>query len=222
MKIRFGFVAEGTSDLALVPIIERLLVVAGATEAVGSAPNFARLPSPPGKGVRDQVDALLRLEPDVDAVFVHRDADSREATERRKQIVAHAGEVDAPLVPVVPVQETEAWCLLNEESIRRVAGHPRGTCRLDLPTASTVEGLANPKEKLQQALIVASELRGRRLDKFKSNFSRQRRQLLDDLDDAGPISRVPSWRQLVADVSSLLSTLQREGLHEATQPADER
>ncbi len=56
----------------------------------------------------------------------------------------HAGATAAgvPLekvVPVVPVRMTEAWLVLDEAEIRRVAGRPASTNGLGVPPIGTVD-----------------------------------------------------------------------------------
>ncbi len=104
--------------------------------------------------------------------------------------------VDWPTVPIVPVQMTEAWLLLDETDIRFVAGRPSGTNPLDLPAIAGVESVPDPKSVLRQALKNASGLSGRRLRKFERDFPAQRRQLLDRLDREGPVKRLEAWRAL--------------------------
>src|SRR5205823_12696831 len=128
----------------------------------------------------DKLRRATQLEPTADLYFIHRDADARRSDARRDEIARAAA--DAPLIAkwiaVVPVQETEAWLLLDEAAIRHVAGKPRGRVNLDLPSARQVENVAKPKEKLRAALVDASELAGRRLERFKAEFSRHRKLLL--------------------------------------------
>ena len=72
-------------------------------------------------------------------LFVHRDADSSQESssagpERRYDEVARAvadASYDGAWVGIVPVRMTEAWLLLDESAIRRVAGRPHGDEPLD-------------------------------------------------------------------------------------------
>lgn len=97
---------------------------------------------------------------------------------------------------------TEAWLLLDEAEIRRVAGSPNGKVSLGLPKARNVESIPDPKALLAHTLAIASEFSGRRLDTFKKRFSEHRRQLLDRINPDGPIREVQSWRDFNADFSS--------------------
>ena len=201
MRIQFVLIAEGSSDSGMIHHIELLCIHAGADEASGTAPEFSRL-SGIGTSLRDKLQAAMQLEPSANLFLLHRDADSRDSGPRHDEIndAIQANNLRTPCVAVVPVQETEAWLLLDEEAIRRVAANPKGQVPLNLPSPSSVERLANPKERLQQALVDASELTGRRLKSFKARFNTQRRTLLEQLEVGGPLERVPAWTRLREDL----------------------
>src|SRR5690606_40429727 len=58
-------------------------------------------------------------------LFVHRDADARDPTERLTEIDQAFKLIKSPpYVRVVPVQETEAWLLVDESAIREHLGIP--------------------------------------------------------------------------------------------------
>ena len=209
MKLRFALVSEGSSDWGLVPHIEAMCVEAGAQEASGTVPAFHRLRAVPGKSVQEQVHAALVLEPDIDAIFVHRDADSISPETRIRQIKrAAAGVPGSPrVVPVVPVQETEAWLLVDEAEIRAVAGRPSGRIDLELPRLSRIESTPSPKEVLKRALVLASGATGRRRETFTRAFPAYRATLLERLDRTGPVGDLPSWRALQDRVRHLVEEL---------------
>ncbi len=81
---------------------------------------------------------------------------------------------DVPHVPVIPIRMTEAWLLLDEAQIRRVAGAPNDKTALDLPRAGKVESLPDPKALLKTTLARASGLKGRRLEQFNNRFPQHR------------------------------------------------
>ena len=170
-----------------------------------SRPDFGLLDQVVPKDVRSSVLAGLSLVgQSVDLIVVHRDADNAGPAARRREIEgalqAVAGE--PALVPVIPVRMTEAWLMLDETAIRRVAGNPRGKAPLDLPKAHEVEGNPDPKARLRQCIMKASEATGRRRDAVHRRFSQHRRQLLEVLDRTGAVSTLPSWCALVADIAS--------------------
>lgn len=217
MKLRFLLLAEGSSDAALVGPLERLCILAGAREATGIALDPERL-GQIGYRVSDKARAAMELEPDVDLLFIHRDADDRDPIPRHREIEAGVAAAleKRPYVGVVPVQATEAWLLLDEAAIRRVAQNPNGKAPVDLPSPQTVEQVARPKQKLEQILVTASELRGRRREKFQKAFSHHRRILMEALDVTGPVASVPSFRRLIEDLQRCLQRMSPA----RTAPAD--
>ena len=86
MIVRFLLVVEGNSDAALVPHLQVVCVDCGASEAIGIAPDFSRLPRPPARDIRSKLKAALALEPSVNLIFIHRDADARTEDRRRIEI----------------------------------------------------------------------------------------------------------------------------------------
>lgn len=85
--ISFALLREGTSDDGLIPRLQELLVEAGAESAVGTSRRYKGSPA-----------HLLRLvqaeEGAVDLIFLHMDADSRDATPRRDLVLTAASEVE--------------------------------------------------------------------------------------------------------------------------------
>jgi hypothetical protein len=209
MFIHFVFVGEGPSDDGMISHLESLCIDAGATEVTGVAPDFRRLPKAIGRSVEAKLRAALALEPEANLIFVHRDADGRNGDARYIEIAAAAAACggDQPVVCVVPIQETEAWLLLDETAIRRAVGRPRGNLRLELPRPAAVERLTRPKERLQQVLERASEATGRRLERIRLDFPLQRRALLQDLPIVGSLEGVPSWRRLRNDLRLVLGAV---------------
>ena len=210
MKVRFALVCEGPSDAGLAAHLQTVCVDCGAEEAVGTVPDFARLPRPPAHDVASRITAALALDPAANLIFVHRDADSRSERARVREIEAAAENVDVPVVPVVPIQETEAWLLLDEAAIRAIVENPRGTLALPLPRVAALERLARPKERLRTVLEHASELRGRKLEKFRRDFGRHRGLLLQRLDPSGPVTRLTAWQKLLERTTNAVALMSDE------------
>lgn len=210
MRIDFVFIGEGPSDEGLIPHLELLCLEAGAEEVAGIAPDFRRLPGSTGHSVADKIRATMGLEPNANLYFIHRDSDLPDSSSRYSEIaeaVQTCGLKEAH-VGVVPVQETEAWLLLDESAIRLVAGNPNGRVQLNLPTPDSVENIANPKEFLQEILITASEHTGRRRAKFRRLFPTHRKLLLLRLSTQGPVTRLPAWMKMQDDIRDALDLIQ--------------
>ncbi len=206
-RVHFVLVCEGSSDENLVPHLRELLVQCGAQSATGAAPDFARLRGRVRRDVRSRVRAALILESNANLLFVHRDADSTDDRRCREEIdqAIRATEYDGEWIAIVPVQETEAWLLLDEMAIRRAAGRPNGRTDLGLPRPNAVELVSRAKEKLRAALLTASELAGRRREGFSRKFPTVRGRLLRELRTGGPLEGVPAWVRLKLDVSALFA-----------------
>ncbi|MCY4284810.1 MAG: DUF4276 family protein [Thiotrichales bacterium] len=208
--IRFLLLCEGTSDRALVPHLRQLLSYCGAAEVVGTAVALANIRDP-GEGRASVLERKMRVvfstESEFDVLFVHRDADSAGVEARAGEIAQAAcnAELAIERVNVIPVRTTEAWILLDETEIRRVAGNPRGRQSLNLPRPSRVEQVGDPKSILEAALVAASNCQGHRLRKFRKKFQQHRRILLERLPVGGALAEVPAWARLRQEISDLVS-----------------
>lgn len=209
MRIRFTLLAEGSSDRALVPIARWVFcqVLPANVPVEGVFADLSRLRAPP-RSLADRVTRALEFHP-CDILLVHRDADRPDPAPRYDEIQAACnialGESLSPYVAVVPIRETEAWLLFNENAIRRAAGNPNGQVALDLPSLHDCEGVANPKFILLDSLKRASELRGRRLKAFRPDQARV--LLADQIDDFSPLRELRAFQRSERDVGLIISTL---------------
>ena len=206
-SVSFAFLCEGASDTGLIAHLETLLVHFGAQEATGMPDTR--------KGTIPARLRQLRTEETgtgIDMVFIHRDSDGpdREGREREIRRGVEESGFPHPFIPVIPVQETEAWLLLDEQAIRDVVACPKGKQSLRLPKPNAIEGTRNPKEILQKALLTASETSGRRLKKEKNSFNHHRRVLLQRFDPFGAVRNLPSWQCLERDIQRALAQLENQ------------
>lgn len=203
-------ICEGSSDRALVPHLQQLLSHCGATPVVGEAIALSTIHDP-GQGgdsvLERKIRTILSSESEFDLLFIHRDSDKAGYEKRSKEIVEALGnlELETRHVEVIPVRMTEAWIVLDEAAIRRVAGNPGGREPLNLPRPARVEREPDPKNTLETALVTASGHRGHRLRKFKSRFGQHRRILLEQLPAGGPLDEVPAWRRLKESLLAFVS-----------------
>lgn len=212
MTVRAVFVADGPSDLPLAQHLERLCGESGVEVQV--TPVDPRDLKGTSRTVEGRLRFLLDQGADPDIVFVHRDAEAQHPTTRATEVrvgAAAAGIDENRVVPVVPIRMTEAWLIIDEQEIRRVAGRPGGSNDLGLPSVSAVESVADPKKLLASALLAAGQPVGkRRRAQFERDFGRHRALLLQRLDVAGPINGLNAWQQLKEDVAGVLSRLPDE------------
>lgn len=205
-SVSFAFLCEGSSDTGLIAHLETLLVHFGAQEAAG-------MPDTRKGTIPDRLRQLLTEEigTGIDMVFIHRDSDGPDREGREREICRGVEEsgFPHPFIPVIPVQETEAWLLLDEQAIRDVVAS-KGKQPLRLPKPNAIEGTRKPKEILQKALLAASETSGRRLKKEKNSFNHHRRVLLQRLDPFGAVRDLPSWQCLERDIQRALAQLENQ------------
>lgn len=207
MKINFLLTGEGASDLRLVEHIENVFIDEGFSEVSGEAPDLSMFKPKVGRTVREKITALLRYYPNVDVIFVHRDADGAGISAREQEIVVAAQDVVERnrIIPVIPVTMLETWLLADPDAIRRVAGNAgyRGGEGW-IPAIRQLENIRDTKQLLLDVLCEASQTQGARLRKFKSRFSEMRARLTFDLDSRGPVKELASYqyfRQKISDFS---------------------
>jgi hypothetical protein len=199
--VTFAFIGEGPSDAPLVPVLRELVIDAGARVATGVPRAYKGTSS-------DKLDAFVKDgAAEFDLVFLHRDADAPDHVPRRREVERAFAAHGLHGVPVVPVQETEAWLLVDEQAIRDVVGRSGGRSRLDLPAVRRIEQVRDPKEILVAACLAAGDTSGRRREREKKRFGQYRRDLLERLDPNGPVSGLESFRRLVTDVRQAVTTI---------------
>jgi len=197
--LRFALLADGPRDRALLSIIRWVLLqLVPALEL--PEPGFRA--RGPGRDIADEMREAIRIHsPGI--LFVHRDAEGQDPALRRRQIP----DIDAPLVRVVPVRMTEAWLLIDEAAIRTAASHPRGRGDLGLPPLHQLERVPDPKAILEQALLVAAEVRGRRRKVMQRDLPELCRRVADLIDNFAPLRRLPAFATFERDCRSALDQL---------------
>lgn len=197
--LRIALLADGRSDRALLPILTWLL----RQQAPGielAEPGFRD--RKPSARFEDEVSATVKLfRPTL--LFVHRDAETADPEARRREIPS----VFKPTVKVVPVRMTEAWLLVDEEAIRRVADRPGGPARLALPRLSQIEALTDPKSELRDALLTAASVRGRRAKRFHKELPERIYRVADLMDDFQSLRGLSAFTRLEADCRAALVEL---------------
>lgn len=171
--LRYTLLSDGSSDVALMPIIE--WVIAQHLPSAVVTGQFAVDLGPVGLGLAQRIPVALRLFP-CEMLFLHRDAEGQTLAARMREIDAAMARAAGPLpgcwVPVIPVRMTEAWLLSDPAAIRSAAGNAAGTMRLRLPAKARWERLPDPKQVLFDALTAAADQSARALAKFKPQRQR--------------------------------------------------
>ncbi|MDR3792763.1 MAG: hypothetical protein P4L03_05205 [Terracidiphilus sp.] len=199
---------DGSSDRTLIPILNWLLQAHAPQRTLAEIQwaDFRNRRNRP----RDLTERIRRAISDFpcDILFVHRDAEAQNPDDRRTEILTALSNTPdtPPAVCVIPIRMTEAWLLLDEAAIRYASGNPRGRKPLYLPALNTVEGLADPKLVLFEALRIASEQTGRRLKNLRVD---ERRHRVAELMDYSRLRGIHAFDLLE---SELIDTLTSNGL----------
>ena len=205
-ELRYTLVADGSSDRALLPILTWLLrQYCGVIPIQAEFADLRRL-SPSPRKLSGRIDRSVELYP-CDLLFVHRDAESAPIEEReaeiRKALEESSVEDAVRVVCVVPVRMQEAWLLIDEAALRRAAGNPNGTQSLDMPDVQRLEELADPKQLIRDLLRQASELQGRRLERF--NWRSSAHRVAEMIDDFSVLYKLAAFQRLAAAVEQVVT-----------------
>ncbi len=208
IHLRYTLLGDGTSDRALMPVLDWLLSqLAGSLPVEGMWADISRAPQKPSN-LRERVLFALDYFP-ADILFIHRDAEAQPPELRHGEVRAVSDELshllasqDVKTVAVVPIRMMEAWLLFDEPAIRLAAGNPHGLVKLKLPKVKALEGLSDPKMILRDVLVQATELQGRHRRKFDIPHSVQR--VASSICDFSPLLHLKAFQRLKADLEAVL------------------
>jgi len=158
------------------------------------------------EGLTARIETAVREFP-CEILFIHRDAERIPLIDRQKEIKKALASIRTPprSVCVVPVRMTEAWFLFDEHAIRRASGNPNGKTVLGLDILKTPESL-NAKKVLQETLVKATELSGRRLAHWQRNQAQSKFRVRDYITDYSPLETMPSFKAFAAELQNVLSS----------------
>ena len=205
-ELKYTLLTDGTSDKALIYILNWLLQECGIDYAIQPEwADLSRLSVKP-KSFSERITKSLELYP-CDLLFVHRDAEKEPRQNRTDEIQKAIEQVDdfaIPYICVIPVRMMEAWLLFDEAAIRRSADNPRGKQPLILPSMTQVEQLSDPKQELCQLLRDASGFTGHRLRKFKSKERQKVQRVAQLIDDFSPLRTLSAFQALESNVKQVI------------------
>lgn len=188
--LTYTLVADGSSDECLMPIIDWTFGQLFPTIEFSGA--FATdLPSP-RHGLRSRVLTAQKLFP-CNLLFIHRDSENQNPNQRHVEIMQLAGDVNHPIVPIVPIRMTEAWLLTSKNAIRKAAGNPNGDSDISIPSIKRLEAEPDPKETLFKALRDAANLGARQMAKF--DVHSRRRRVAECISDYTDLRKLPSFHR---------------------------
>lgn len=205
-EIRYTLLSEGTSDKALLPILNWLLKQHLPGYAIQAEwADLARLPKAP-KTLPERIQKSVELYP-CELLFVHRDADGQGRRQRCDEIYSASKVIEDSLgttilICVIPVRMMEAWLLFNEDAIRTVAENPRGRERLSIPSIRTIEQLPDPKSLLNDLLRQANGSSGRKLKKFNARLNSKIQRIAEVIEDFSSLKELKAFCSLEADLIS--------------------
>ena len=182
-QLTWSIVADGGTDLLLVPVIQW---------AIHRLDPDVEILEPEFRKRRGSVEDFLRsYNPGAMVIFVHRDAENFTLENRLREF---DGVTRTNVVPVVPVQMSEAWILFDGSAVARAAGSP--SSHVSVPAIAEIETLRNPKERLDELLFQAAGApAGRRGKNFKRSIVKRRVSVAAYIEDYGPLENVPAFRR---------------------------
>ena len=182
-QLTWSVVADGGTDRVLVPIIQWAIHRLDPDVEI-LEPEFR-------KRHGSVVDFIGVYESRAMVVFVHRDSENLSLQRRLREFEA----VTRPnVVPVVPVQMTEAWILFDGTAVAKAAGSP--SSHVPVPAIGDIEGIRNPKERLEELLFrAAGSPTGRRGRNFKRSIVDRRVSVAEYISDYAPLRHLPAFRR---------------------------
>lgn len=198
-------ITDGSSDAVLVPILNWLVFQYLDRSNRVSWMDFRDLQSPPDR-LAEKIQFIIKSR-QVDILFIHRDAEKQSPQQRIHEIQQSIQVIKQlsipPVVCVIPVRMTEAWLLFDEPAIRQAVDNPNGKIKLNLPAIAQVEQLPNPKQVLYDLLKTATELTGRKLDRFKPEVHVH--YVSDYITDFAPLRQLSAFQALEDDLQKLIT-----------------
>lgn len=206
MELRYTLLSDGSSDRALIPILNWLLQNYLNDCAIQS--QWADLRSF-NKSLRNTLEKRIKLSLEIfpcDLLFIHRDAEGEpyemRVNEIRRAITQLTSSISIPTVCIVPVRMTEAWLLFDISALRKAASNPNGSIALQLPDIRRLEHESDPKDVLHELLRQASGLSSRRLKKFSASDCTHR--VSDLIDDFSPLRILPAFAALESELRDVI------------------
>ncbi|NJL35496.1 MAG: hypothetical protein HC840_22225 [Leptolyngbyaceae cyanobacterium RM2_2_4] len=206
MEIRYTLLSDGSSDRALIPILNWLLQNHLSDCAI--QPQWADLRRL-DKSLRNTFDKRIKLSLELypcELLFIHRDAERETYESRVNEIRAAvsqiASSISIPTVCVVPVRMTEAWLLFDAAALRKAAANPNGNIALQIPDIRGLERESDPKNILHDILRQASGLSARRLRSLSVSDCTHRVSEL--INDFSPLRILPAFAALEAELSDVI------------------
>lgn len=182
-QLTWSIVADGGTDLMLVPVIQW---------AIHRIDPDVEILEPEFRKRRGSVEDFLRTyNSGAMVVFVHRDSENLTLENRLREF---HGVTRADVVPVVPVQMSEAWILFDGAAVAKAAGSP--AAEVVAPVVAEIENIRNPKARLDELLFRAAGWpAGRRGRNFRRSIAKRRVNVAAHIADYSPLEGVLAFRR---------------------------
>lgn len=210
-ELTYTLLGDGTSDKALMPIIDWTIRQHTPNLVIQSQwADFSYLNEPPPVSrLPGRIHKALQLFP-CDWLIIHRDSERQSLSERYEEIMEAWREMEhqygrQKAVGIVPVRMTEAWLLFDTAAIRLASGNPSGKQRLMPPALHRMEDVPDPKQTLHHLLREASGLSGRRLQKL--NVARAVQLVANNIQDFTPLRQLSAYQAFDAAIQNAVQHL---------------
>lgn len=203
-RLHYVITGDGRFDRALRFPIEWALLRSTSLELDGEWADLSVF-GVDTKDLRQRLPAALGYYP-CDLLIVHRDAETEPADVRYEEFRRALERVTGPppAVCVVPVRMSEAWLPFDEDAIRGAAGNPNGREDLGLPRLSDLGSLPHPEEVLEDLILRASGLQGRRRRRLKREVPRLKHLVAERIEDFEPLRALGAFRRFESDLRAVL------------------
>ncbi|MBN2532656.1 MAG: hypothetical protein JXB88_07185 [Spirochaetales bacterium] len=208
-ELYYTLIADGSSDKALIPIINWLLRECGLAYTIQPVWADLRHIYRPLKDLADKIIKSYELYP-CDILFIHRDAEKKSREHRVGEINIATQQVKKqlnppPYISVIPVKMTETWLLIDEAAIKRASGNPNSKEKIELPKINKLELLPDPKEILYNLLKKVCGLKGRRLKQFSSYKHASR--VSEFISDFTPLKSLHAFSLLELEIKEYIKMM---------------
>lgn len=194
--------SEGTSDKAIIPILQWLMQTHFPTSNDNiQRVNFYKFPKQMVHTLEDKLRVIHR-EFDFDLLFIHMDADNTTLDSRvqliRERVEHVRGSHEGKHVPVIPVQTMETWLLVDEKAIIEAAGNSIKNVRLNMPSLNSLEGFPSTeaKSKLHELLEKAANPRGGRRRRERYRPERDVHSIAEFMEDYTVLRNLSAFQHL--------------------------
>ena len=207
MKVTCVLASGGTSDRCIQNIARLLIEEMYPNLAIEFQPGDGiGLSNPPGAIVNSIRNAIDQYEPDL--ILVHRDSDNTDLAKRKQEIDDALRQLPLPpltqAVRVIPVKKTEAWLLADRTAILRVLGLEQFDPSVLAYYPRNLEEV-EAKGRLQKILEDSRRIKGWKSKNI--NFSNDRTQIGQELNDLESLRKLSSFQAFEEDLRNALQTI---------------